>query len=199
MATFLQKFISDPKKGIDCSWKACQDKLLDVLGPLTKILDMAKEAKLSGSIISPECLSGWAQRAIVFLGNANCALSTERRRSLLIKWTPSWGVWQSPRPDRLLKVVCSVTRSLKNWASLSTPLRPWIGHRHYKEGFPSGFQRGQSRQGPLGRPRIQSARQRSRLLQRSIPGPRSLWKFLPHQGATGEKTRFPRGSCLFLR
>lgn len=90
-ATFLQKFMRDPKKGIDRSWRSCQDKLLVVLGPLTKILDMAEEAKTSGSIISPDSLSGWAQRAIVFLGNANCALSTERRRSLLIKVDPKLG------------------------------------------------------------------------------------------------------------
>ncbi|KAJ1131146.1 hypothetical protein NDU88_009489 [Pleurodeles waltl] len=82
MSTFLQKFIKDPKNGIDKSWRACQDKRLDILGPLTKILDMAEDAKTSGSVISPEVLSGWAQRAVFFLGNANCALSTERHRSL---------------------------------------------------------------------------------------------------------------------
>lgn len=38
MATFLQKFIRDPKKGIDRSWRACQDKLLVALGPITKNL-----------------------------------------------------------------------------------------------------------------------------------------------------------------
>lgn len=91
MSAFLQKFIRDPKKGIDRSWRACQDKLLDALGPITKILDMAEEAKESGSIISPETLSGWAQRAVIFLGNANCALSTKRRRSLLIKIDPKLG------------------------------------------------------------------------------------------------------------
>lgn len=91
MATFLQKFVKDPKKGIDRSWRACQDKLLDALGPITKILDMAEEAKVSGSIISPDNLSAWAQRAVVFLGNANCAISTERHRSLLIKVDPKLG------------------------------------------------------------------------------------------------------------
>lgn len=80
MATFLQKFVKDPKKGIDKSWRACQEKLLDNRGPLTKILAMAEEAKSSGSLISPDNLSSWAQRALVFLGNANL-----RHRSLLIK------------------------------------------------------------------------------------------------------------------
>lgn len=71
MATFLQKYIRDPKKGIDRSWKNCQDKLLDLTGPLTKILELAEEAKSTGSALSPERVSNWAQRAIVFLGNAN--------------------------------------------------------------------------------------------------------------------------------
>lgn len=80
MATFLQKYIRDPKKGIDKSWKNCQDKLLDLTGPLTKILELAEEAKSLGKPLSPDRISNWAQRAIVFLGNANCALSAERRR-----------------------------------------------------------------------------------------------------------------------
>ncbi|XP_078531608.1 uncharacterized protein LOC144818244 isoform X2 [Lissotriton helveticus] len=91
MATFLAKFIKEPKKGIDRSWRACQDKLLDITGPLAKILDMAEEARVSGSLIYPEVLSAWAQQAICFVGNANCALSTERRRSLLIKVNPKLG------------------------------------------------------------------------------------------------------------
>lgn len=81
--------MKDPRRGIDRSWWSCQDKLLDVIGPLTKILDMAEEAKVTGSAISPEVLSNWAQRAVVFVGNANCAISTERCRSLLIKLDPT--------------------------------------------------------------------------------------------------------------
>lgn len=91
MATFLAKYMKDPRRGIDRSWRSCQDKLLDVVGPLTNILDMAEEAKVTGSAISPEVLSNWAQRAVVFVGNANCAISTERRRSLLIKLDPKLG------------------------------------------------------------------------------------------------------------
>ncbi|KAJ1103503.1 hypothetical protein NDU88_000926 [Pleurodeles waltl] len=40
MATFLRKFAKDPKKGLDRAWRGCQDKLLDVSGPLSKILDL---------------------------------------------------------------------------------------------------------------------------------------------------------------
>lgn len=91
MATFLQKYVRDPKKGIDRTWKNCQDKLLDMTGPLTKILELAEESKASGSSLSLDRISNWAQRAIVFLGNANCALSTERRRSFLLKVDPKLG------------------------------------------------------------------------------------------------------------
>ncbi|KAJ1115579.1 hypothetical protein NDU88_003801 [Pleurodeles waltl] len=45
MATFLRKFAKDPKKGLDRAWRGCQDKLLDVSGPLTKILDLAIQSK----------------------------------------------------------------------------------------------------------------------------------------------------------
>ncbi|KAJ1169144.1 hypothetical protein NDU88_001050 [Pleurodeles waltl] len=36
MVTFLKKYAKDPKKGIDRAWRRCQDKLLDISGPLTK-------------------------------------------------------------------------------------------------------------------------------------------------------------------
>lgn len=91
MATFLAKFFRDPKKGIDRSWRSCQDKLLDVADPLAKIMDMVEYTKASGSLISPDVLSNWAQRAIIFLGNVNCVISTERRRSLFIKIDPKLG------------------------------------------------------------------------------------------------------------
>ncbi|KAJ1196049.1 hypothetical protein NDU88_005309 [Pleurodeles waltl] len=58
MANFLGKFRKDPKKGMDRSWGTCQDKLLDVVGPEVKILDMAEDAKSFGSLISPEALLG---------------------------------------------------------------------------------------------------------------------------------------------
>ncbi|KAJ1184984.1 hypothetical protein NDU88_001780 [Pleurodeles waltl] len=45
MATFLRKFAKGPKKGLDRAWRGCQDKLLDVSGPLTKILDLAIQSK----------------------------------------------------------------------------------------------------------------------------------------------------------
>ncbi|XP_078522992.1 uncharacterized protein LOC144792000 [Lissotriton helveticus] len=86
--TYLRKFTKDPKKGIDRSWRLCQDKLLDLLGPLTKILDLGYQAQGSASGIDPDELIGWAQRAMCQLGNANCALSTERRRSILLKIDP---------------------------------------------------------------------------------------------------------------
>ncbi|XP_078503595.1 uncharacterized protein LOC144762312 [Lissotriton helveticus] len=91
LCTFFAKYVKDPKKGIDRSWKACQDKLLDVVGPLTKIIELAQRSKESGMPLPVDDVAGWAQRAICLLGNANCALSAERRRSLLLKIDPKLG------------------------------------------------------------------------------------------------------------
>ncbi|XP_078534007.1 uncharacterized protein LOC144820300 [Lissotriton helveticus] len=91
LCTFFAKYVKDPKKGIDRSWKACQDKLLDVVGPLTKIIELAQRSKESGMPLPVEDVAGWAQRAVCLLGNANCALSAERRRSLLLRIDPKLG------------------------------------------------------------------------------------------------------------
>ncbi|XP_069094160.1 uncharacterized protein [Pleurodeles waltl] len=91
LCTFFGKYVKDPKKGIDRSWRGCQDKLLDVLGPLTQIIQLAEWAKRSNSPLPTDIMAGWAQRAVCLLGNANCALCAERRRSLLIKIDPKLG------------------------------------------------------------------------------------------------------------
>ncbi|KAJ1130219.1 hypothetical protein NDU88_008575 [Pleurodeles waltl] len=56
MVTFLKKLAKDPKKGLDRAWRSCQDKLLDLSGPLAKILEMAYVAKESQSPIDPDIL-----------------------------------------------------------------------------------------------------------------------------------------------
>ncbi|KAJ1208086.1 hypothetical protein NDU88_003476 [Pleurodeles waltl] len=61
MVTFLKKYAKDPKKGIDRAWRSCQDKLLDISGPLTKILHLALQAKESQEGVDPKILSEWAQ------------------------------------------------------------------------------------------------------------------------------------------
>lgn len=91
LCTFFAKYMKDPKKGMDRSWRACQDKLLDVVGPLTKIIELAERAHESGQPLPTDDVAGWAQRAVCLLGNANCALSAERRRSLLLKIDPKLG------------------------------------------------------------------------------------------------------------
>ncbi|KAJ1099201.1 hypothetical protein NDU88_004305 [Pleurodeles waltl] len=65
MLMFFSKFGKDPKKGVDRAWSGCQDKLLDLVGPLTRIFDLAEEAKMDSNPIDPEVLSNWAQRAIL--------------------------------------------------------------------------------------------------------------------------------------
>ncbi|KAJ1206390.1 hypothetical protein NDU88_001795 [Pleurodeles waltl] len=57
MLTFLTKFAKDPKKGIDRAWRSCQDKLLDLTGPLAKILEMALKARETGVPIDPHILA----------------------------------------------------------------------------------------------------------------------------------------------
>ncbi|KAJ1090294.1 hypothetical protein NDU88_003427 [Pleurodeles waltl] len=82
---FHRTLIPDPKKGIDRAWSSCQDKLLDLTGPLAKILEMALKAKETVVPIDPHILAVWTRRAICLLGNANCAISMERRKSLLMR------------------------------------------------------------------------------------------------------------------
>ncbi|XP_056416230.1 uncharacterized protein LOC130357556 [Hyla sarda] len=88
LVRYLVKTSKNPKKGIDKSFKAVQDKLLDVLGPMTKILQLAEHAVASGEVIDADILRGWALRAVCLLGNANTAASTERRRSILMRLDP---------------------------------------------------------------------------------------------------------------
>ncbi|KAJ1208689.1 hypothetical protein NDU88_004072 [Pleurodeles waltl] len=64
MATFLCKFANDPKKGLDCTWRRSQDKLLDLSGPLTKILELAVQVKENNSSLDLEDILDWAQQAI---------------------------------------------------------------------------------------------------------------------------------------
>ncbi|XP_078526697.1 uncharacterized protein LOC144799322 [Lissotriton helveticus] len=85
MAAFMRKFAKDPKKGLDRAWRGVQDKMLDVTGPLTKILDAAVMAKDKNVPLDVSEVLEWAQRAMCFLGNANVAVSTERRRSFLMR------------------------------------------------------------------------------------------------------------------
>ncbi|KAJ1146000.1 hypothetical protein NDU88_012282 [Pleurodeles waltl] len=76
MVTFMKKWAKDPKKGLDLAWRSCQDKLLDLSGPLAKILEMTFLAKESNAPIDPDVLVGWAQRAICHLEKANVAIFT---------------------------------------------------------------------------------------------------------------------------
>ncbi|XP_069063440.1 uncharacterized protein [Pleurodeles waltl] len=46
---------------------------------------MALKAKETGALIDLQVLAEWTQRAICLLGNANCALSTARWKSLLMR------------------------------------------------------------------------------------------------------------------
>ncbi|XP_056384124.1 uncharacterized protein LOC130277475 [Hyla sarda] len=88
LVKYLLKLGKNPRKGIDKSFKGVQDKLLDVLGPLTKILDLSEQAVASGAPVNAEVLRGWALRAVCMLGNANTAMLAECRRSILMRLDP---------------------------------------------------------------------------------------------------------------
>ncbi|KAM4749018.1 stereocilin [Rhinophrynus dorsalis] len=100
---FLSKSGKDPRKGIDRSLKACQDKLLDILGPITKIFELAEEALKSKSPVDVHVLRGWVQRAICLLGNANSALASERRRAILLKLDPKLADMATSEPGQSAK------------------------------------------------------------------------------------------------
>ncbi|XP_056402101.1 uncharacterized protein LOC130295417 isoform X2 [Hyla sarda] len=76
------------KKGIERSFKVIQDRILDLLGPLTKILNLSEQAASTAQPVDLIQLRGWAQRAICMLGSANTTCSIERRRSILMKLEP---------------------------------------------------------------------------------------------------------------
>lgn len=88
IAQFLTKSKWNPRKGLESALRACQDKLLDIFGPLTKILEMTEEARALNKPLDPEELSGWIERAICISGNVNYSLSVERRKAILFKMEP---------------------------------------------------------------------------------------------------------------
>lgn len=74
----LSKAKWNPRKGLESALKACQDKLLDIFGPLTKLLELTGEARATNTPVNPEELSGWIERAICVSRNVNYSLSVER-------------------------------------------------------------------------------------------------------------------------
>ncbi|KAJ1079867.1 hypothetical protein NDU88_000099 [Pleurodeles waltl] len=58
LVTFMKKWARDPKKGLDRAWRSCQDRLLDISGPMTKILEMGFQDRESGMIVDPDVLIG---------------------------------------------------------------------------------------------------------------------------------------------
>ncbi|XP_040261452.1 uncharacterized protein LOC120977528 [Bufo bufo] len=88
MIQFLSKAGWNPRKGLESALRSCQDKLLDVFGPLAKIFDLAESAKAEGGQVDPVELREWVQRAICITGNVNTSLSMERRKAILFKIEP---------------------------------------------------------------------------------------------------------------
>ncbi|KAJ1124724.1 hypothetical protein NDU88_003173 [Pleurodeles waltl] len=114
--TCMGRLVKYPKRGIDRSWRSCQDKLLDNTGPLMKIMEMAEDVKKTGAAIDPEILSGWTQSAICLLGTTNCVISEEARHSLLLSLDPKLGEFASAEagPDAM-KLGGRMAECLNKW------------------------------------------------------------------------------------
>ncbi|XP_056410408.1 uncharacterized protein LOC130344431 [Hyla sarda] len=85
---YLLKSGKFTKKGIERSFKTIQERILDLMGPLTKILNLAEHAAATDEPVDVRQLRGWAQRAICLAGTANTTCSVERRRSILMRLDP---------------------------------------------------------------------------------------------------------------
>ncbi|CAH2249879.1 Hypothetical predicted protein [Pelobates cultripes] len=88
ISQFLNKSGWKSKKGLDFSLKGCQDMILDTLGPLSKLYKLLDAAKAGDSALDVDVAIGWVQCAICLLGNANTAMSAERRKAILLKIDP---------------------------------------------------------------------------------------------------------------
>ncbi|XP_063297781.1 uncharacterized protein LOC134586215 [Pelobates fuscus] len=88
VSLFMSRAGRDPRKGIEKGLRESQDKLLDILGPLAKMLYLADLALSQGTTLDAHTIREWAQRAICMLGNTNAAMCAERRRTALLKMDP---------------------------------------------------------------------------------------------------------------
>lgn len=88
MVQFLAKTVWNPRKGLESTLKSCQDKLLDIFGPHTKLFELAENAKAAVQAIDPHTFSGWIEKAICIAGNCNTSFSIERRKAILFQVEP---------------------------------------------------------------------------------------------------------------
>ncbi|XP_040208083.1 uncharacterized protein LOC120939790 [Rana temporaria] len=88
LTKYLAKSGKLPKKGIERSFRTIQERVLDLIGPLTKILNLSEQAAALDQPVDLAQLRGWAQRAICLAGTANTTCSVERRRSILMWLDP---------------------------------------------------------------------------------------------------------------
>lgn len=93
------------------SLKGCQDRLLGVLGTLTRIIDSAEESHINGTPLNTELIRGWSQRALIRLVNANASLNAERRRVVLPKINPKLSDMADREPSQNPKGLLFVGRS----------------------------------------------------------------------------------------
>ncbi|CAH2325637.1 Hypothetical predicted protein, partial [Pelobates cultripes] len=99
IAQFLNKSGWKPKKGLDYSLKGCQDKILDTVGPLSKLYELLDAARAGDSVLDVDVARGWVQRAICLLGNANTAISAEKHKAILLKIDPKLAAMKVAEPS----------------------------------------------------------------------------------------------------
>lgn len=107
MTNYMIKRGRDPRKGFEKGLKRVQDKLLDVAGPLTQALVITDGAIAQVSAPDPLILWDWLQRCICLLGNANSALSAERRHTVLLRFDPQLMDMAEQEGIQMLKASCS--------------------------------------------------------------------------------------------
>ncbi|KAM8939279.1 uncharacterized protein RCH25_052871 [Pelodytes ibericus] len=82
----------DPRRGVEKGFRGVQDKLLDSIGPLSRILYLADDAFMRAEEFDTSTIRKWAhdirewgQRCFCLVGNTNVALSSERRKAALLR------------------------------------------------------------------------------------------------------------------
>lgn len=87
---FLTKLGWNPQRGLKSALRSCQDKLLEIFGPLTKLFELAEEAKLAYLPIDAHELTLTGSSRQSLSGNVNTSFSIKRRRAILFKVDPKF-------------------------------------------------------------------------------------------------------------
>ncbi|CAH2224707.1 Hypothetical predicted protein, partial [Pelobates cultripes] len=122
---FLSKTNWKPKKGLDCSLRNCQVKFLDTLSPITKLYELLETAQSGETRLYYNTSFGWLQRLVCMVGNANSAMSTKRRKAILLKIEPKLASMATNEPGAAAKGLLfgkSFVKELRSFVKTFTAL-----------------------------------------------------------------------------